>query len=158
MIDNFKKLFCSPKHCVVFYKSMILFVVTFNLFYMSVFMIAKSEGNPFINFVIFGFGLSVGMIASGVLLQTMQDAAIYLSSLCLILLVSLTRVQSESPSVVMISCLMFLQAFGCGILMNCQMIIVTSRTELSLLATALALNFCIGNVLASFAPALTAME
>ena len=38
------------------------------------------------------------------------------------------------------------------------MIIVTSRIELSLLATALALNFCIGNVMASFAPAISAME
>ena len=68
VIDNFKNLFCSPKHCVSFYKSMILFVVTFNLFYMSVFMIAKSEGSPFTNFIIFGLGISTGMISSGVLL------------------------------------------------------------------------------------------
>ena len=63
-MDNFKNLFCAPKHCVTFYKSMILFIVTFNLFYMSVFMIARSEGNPFINFVIFGCGISSGMFSS----------------------------------------------------------------------------------------------
>ena len=116
--EKLKNLFCSAKHCVSFYKSMILFVVTNNLFYMSVFMIAKSEGSPFTNFIIFGLGLSTGIFSSGLLLQIIEDAYIYLLSLCLILTVNLTRIESEEPSVVMISCLMFLQAFGCGILSN----------------------------------------
>jgi hypothetical protein len=75
---------------------------------MSVFMITRSAGNVFINFCIFGMGLSSGMVCSGILLQTMQDVAIYLASLCLMMGVNVARVVSEDPSVVMVSCLMFL--------------------------------------------------
>jgi hypothetical protein len=68
MAQNLKKLFCMPKTCIPFYKSMILFIVTFNLLYMSIFLITRSHGRVFVNFVIFGVGISSGGITSGILL------------------------------------------------------------------------------------------
>jgi hypothetical protein len=50
---------------------------------------------------------------------------------------------------------MFVKALCCGILLNSQVIITSSRVDVSLLATSLALNFCVGNIAASVAPMLS---
>ena len=103
MIDNFKQLFCNPKHSVNFFKCLILFIVTFNLLYMSIFNVRKTEGNMFINYIIFFIGLSFGTLSSGLLLQMLEDTQIFLMSLFIMLTVSFIRQISENPSVAMVS-------------------------------------------------------
>ena len=129
-----------------------IFISTFNILYMQVFIVKNSE-NLLVNYLMFGLALIMGMVCSPILLNLMKDLHAHIFALALILIVNIVKDSNKNQiSETMVGCLTSLQAFGQGIIMNTQMVIVAQRMDMRLLQTTISLSFCIANLIASTAP------
>ena len=59
-----RQLFCSRQSSSTFYRSVIMFIVTFSMFYLSIFGIAYSSADHSMMFIFFGVSSAFGMILS----------------------------------------------------------------------------------------------
>jgi len=82
--ENVRTLFSDGQICGIFYKSLIMFIVTFCCFYLTIFMLNNSPGSLNINFITLGLGLVSGMILSAQLDSCMKDYYVYILGLCFI--------------------------------------------------------------------------
>ena len=109
----------------VFLKSLILFTVSINIFFLTVFNAAQLHGNKLFFIVIFGCSFGTGIAVSQVLIKYMQDIYAYLLALGIILVITLIQYvdsSSFSKSYVVYS-LFAIQVFANGICSNLNYII-----------------------------------
>jgi len=66
-INNLKALICNKNICGVFYKCLILYMITFGMFYMKLIKLIISQHDEDLdtNFMVLGSTFAVGVIASG---------------------------------------------------------------------------------------------
>lgn len=82
----------------------------------------------------FGVAIMVGMCCSPLLLSLMRDIHVYIFALALILIANIIKDSNQSNlSETMVGCLTSVQAFGVGILMNTQMVIIAQRMDMKFL-------------------------
>ena len=70
-ITDLKTLFRDRSISPIFIKSLILFAVSVNIFYLSVFKASQLQGNRFLVLVIFGTFYGSGVVTSGLVLKVM---------------------------------------------------------------------------------------
>jgi len=132
-----------------------MFVVTFCCFYLAVFMLNNSPGSLNINFITLGIGMASGMIFSAQLDAYMKDYYVYILGLCLIFTATILNEyllnNDEMPPVVMYA-LVFTRFIGVGMLMNSQLMILSSRMYPHLISSSLEICFCFANLCAGFTP------
>lgn len=138
-----------------------MFVVTFCSFYLAIFMLNNSPGSLNVNFITLGIGLASGMILSGQLYSYLKDYNIFILGLCFIVTATILNEylldNDELPPLVMYA-LVFTRFLGIGILMNSQLMILSSRMYPHLISSSLEICFCFANLCAGFTPMFAKME
>lgn len=153
--ENLGTLFLNGDICGIFYKSLIMFVVTFCLFYLSVFMLNNSPGSLNFNFISLGIGIAFGMIISAQLDSCLKDYNVYIFGLCFILAATILNeylLNNAKMSPLVIYALVLTRFIGVGILMNSQLMILSSRMYPHLISSSLEICFCFANLCAGCTP------
>lgn len=88
-----KQLFCTKASSSTFYRSVIMFIVTFSMFYLSIFGIAYSKADHSLMFIYFGVASAVGMFLSKFLLKFVKDFEVYIIGLAGIFIIDLIEIR-----------------------------------------------------------------
>ena len=149
-----KQLFCKQESSKTFYRSVIVFIVTFSMFYLSVFGIAYSDANHAVMFIIFGCSGAIGIFSSKILITYIKDYQAYIIGLVGVLVTNVLNIRMDNPSSRFIYTAIFVQSVSFGILMNSQYLILSGRIQPHLISLSLELCFCISQLIAGFTPVL----
>lgn len=90
-MQNIKTLMFDSVICGIFYKSLIMFSVTFSLFYLVIFTVSKSPGSFGVTFVYMGIGFGIGNVGSGFLVRVFEDYVVYIGGLVVIFALNLIQ-------------------------------------------------------------------
>ena len=90
-----KQLFCARSSSSTFYRSVIMFIVTFGMFYLSIFGIAYSKADHSMMFIFFGVSSAVGMVLSKMFLKMIKDYQVYNLGLAGIFIINLMEIRSR---------------------------------------------------------------
>ena len=91
MLYDLKKILCTRDISVTFYKCLIMFTVSINLSYLSIFSSTQLKGDKFLISTILGLSLSHGMLFSMFILKYIKDFLGYMFALFLIIIVNVTQ-------------------------------------------------------------------
>ena len=119
--ENIKTLFLDGQICGIFYKSLIMFVVTFCSFYLALFMLRSSPGSLNLNFIALGIATASGMLASAPLNSCMKDYYVYILGLCTIFIATIVNeylLNNDELSPAGMYTLVFARFVGVGMPMN----------------------------------------
>jgi len=124
VMANIKELLCGESNSRTFYMGLLIFIATFNVLYMQIFIVKNSE-NILMNYLMFGVAIMMGVCCSPLLLSLMKDIHVYIFAFVLILVANIVMDSNRGKiSEIMVGCLTSLQAFGQGVILNTQMVIV----------------------------------
>lgn len=156
--DILAQLFTDPEVCGIFYKLLMLFISTYCNFYLTLFMMARFEGNVFINLQIFGVSFTVGILLSGMAMKYLSDHHVYMLGALTVLLTNLYKSTVEDEqSEALIYFLFSLHSLSIGLMLNSGILILSTRTMPHLVSISLELSFCIANLVAALTPVLATM-
>lgn len=120
------KLFCSKKDSPTFYKIALMFTITTNLSWHSIYASAAMDVNKFVISAIIGASWVIGMLFSMVVLPHIKDKEIlgYLTAILVILSITVVRYNSENLSNMILYFLFALQIISLGVCSNVQWFIL----------------------------------
>ena len=119
--ENIHTLFLDGRICGIFYKSLIMFVVTFCSFYLALFMLRESPGSLNLNFIALGIAMASGMLISAPLNSCMKDYYVYILGLCTIFIATIVSeylLNNDELSPAGTYALVFARFAGVGMLLN----------------------------------------
>ena len=153
--ENIRTLFLDGQICGTFYKSLIMFVVTFCSFYLAVFMLNNAPGSLNLNFVALGIAIASGILLSAQLNAYMKDYHVYILGLCTMFIATIVNeylLNNDELSPAVMHALVFARFAGVGVLMNSQLMVLSSRMYPHLISSSLEICFCFANLCAGFTP------
>lgn len=84
-------MFTNKEVNIIFFKTLILYTVSANLYFLSIFSSTSLEGNKFVSSIIVGCGFGAGGLLVLVMRQYMDDIYAYRTSIIVILVITLYR-------------------------------------------------------------------
>lgn len=104
-MGNFKELLCGEANSRTFYMGLFIFISSFNMLFMQVFIVKNSE-NLLMNFLMFGLAIMLGMVCSPILLHLMKDLHAHIFALAIILIANIVKDSNKNQiSETMVGCL-----------------------------------------------------